>query len=133
MMTSLRSKLAVGKAVLAGLAVRGGIPHHFYTSVVRFFSLQNKNGAGRNRRATQPPAHFQRDPVDHGQLAVFPSGSRRTRTYQFRYGRFARGLKNGKLTRSDITIVCESVHWCPRKAKLVTDESSFFLYPHINH
>jgi hypothetical protein len=25
-----------------------------------------------NRRATQPPAHFQRNPPDRGQLAVFP-------------------------------------------------------------
>ncbi len=26
----------------------------------------------RNRRATQPPAHFQRNPPGRGQLAVFP-------------------------------------------------------------
>jgi hypothetical protein len=29
----------------------------------------------RNRRATQPPAHFQRNPPGRGQLAVFPSCS----------------------------------------------------------
>jgi len=31
-----------------------------------------KNGAGCNRRATQPPTHFHRNPLDRGQLAVFP-------------------------------------------------------------
>src|SRR5260370_34918620 len=33
----------------------------------------------RNRRATRPPAHFQRNPPGRGQLAVFPSGGCRTR------------------------------------------------------
>src|SRR6516162_249224 len=55
MMTSLRSKWAAGKAVRAGLAVRGRISRSI-----------------RNRRATQPPAHFQRNPLGRGQLAVFP-------------------------------------------------------------
>src|SRR5262245_42260286 len=45
MMTSLRSKWAAGKAVRAGLALRGRI-----SKLIR------------NRRATQPPAHFQRNP-----------------------------------------------------------------------
>jgi len=43
MMTSLRSKWAAGKAVRAGLAVRGRISELI-----------------RNRRARKPPAHFQR-------------------------------------------------------------------------
>ena len=65
MVTSLRSKWAVGKA-------RGG----------RISKLI------RNRRATQPPAHFQRNPPGRGQLAVFPRCS--LLTYQFRYARRSR-------------------------------------------
>ena len=63
MVTSLRSKWAVGKAVRAGPAFRGRI-----SKLIR------------NRRATRPPAHFQRNPPGRGQLAVLPSGGRRTRT-----------------------------------------------------
>jgi len=51
----LRSKWAAGKAVRAGLAVGGSISE-----------------AIRDRRATQPPAHFHRNPPGRGQLAVFP-------------------------------------------------------------
>jgi hypothetical protein len=40
----------------------------------------------RNRRATQPPAHFQRNPPGRGQLAVFPRCS--LDPYESRYGRF---------------------------------------------
>jgi len=85
MMTSLRSKWAAGKA-------RGG---RISESI-------------RNRQATQPPAHFQRNPLGRGQLAVFPRCS--LDPYQFRYGRFARALKNSQLTCGDITIICETVH-----------------------
>jgi hypothetical protein len=53
----------LGRTVRAGLAVGGRI-----------------SKAIRNRRATQPPAHFQRNPLGRGQLAVFPSGGRRTRS-----------------------------------------------------
>jgi hypothetical protein len=67
-----------------------------------------KSGAGRNRRATRPPAHFQRNSVGRGQLAVFPRWS--LGPYQFRYGRFARALKNSQLTCGDVTIICEAVH-----------------------
>jgi hypothetical protein len=68
----------------------------------------------RNRRATQPPAHFQRDPPDRGRLAVFPP-PRRIDPYESRYGRFTASpvrtaLKNNQLTCGDITIVCETVH-----------------------
>jgi hypothetical protein len=62
---SLRSKWAAGKA-------RGG----------RISKLI------RNRRATRPPAHFQRNPPGRGQLAVFPRCS--LLTYQFRYARHSR-------------------------------------------
>src|SRR6516162_9857362 len=62
---SLRSKWAVGKA-------RGG----------------RISEAVRNRRATQPPAHFHRNPPGRGQLAVFPRCS--LLTYQFRYARHSR-------------------------------------------
>jgi hypothetical protein len=69
---SLRSKWAAGKAVRAGLAVGGRIPPHFYTVARNPVQQEHKNGAGRNRRATQPPAHFHRNPVGRGELAVFP-------------------------------------------------------------
>ncbi len=65
MVTSLRSKWAAGKA-------RGG----------------RISGSIRNRRATQPPAHFHRNPPGRGQLAVFPRCS--LLTYQFRYARRSR-------------------------------------------
>jgi len=61
----------------------------------------------RNRRATQPPAHFQRNPPGRGQLAVFPRCS--LDPYGSRYGRFARALKNSQLTCGAITIICETV------------------------
>src|SRR3984893_5267572 len=64
-MTSLRSKWAVGKA-------RGG---RISESI-------------RNRRAPQPPTHFQRNPPGRGQLAVFPRCS--LLTYQSRYARRSR-------------------------------------------
>jgi hypothetical protein len=68
MVMSLRSKWAADKA-------RGG----------------RISKAIRNRRATQS-AHFQRNPLGRGQLAAFPRCS--LDPYQFRYGRFARALKN---------------------------------------
>jgi hypothetical protein len=65
MVTALRSKWAAGKA-------RGG---RISESI-------------RNRRATQPPAHFQRNPPGRGRLAVFPRYS--LLTYRFRYARRSR-------------------------------------------
>jgi len=41
-------------------------------------------------------------------LAVFPRSS--LDPYEFRYGRFARALKNSQLTCGDITTICETVH-----------------------
>ena len=61
----MRSKWAAGKA-------RGG----------------RISRAIRNRRARQPPAHFHRNPVGRGQLAVFPHCS--LLTYRFRYARRSR-------------------------------------------
>jgi len=63
MVTSLRSKWAVGKA-------RGGRISK---------SIRNRSGS-RLAAAGQPPAHFQRNPLGRGQLAVFPSGGCRTRS-----------------------------------------------------
>src|SRR6266436_5226237 len=65
MVMSLRSKWAAGKA-------RGG---RISESI-------------RNRRATQPPTHFQRNPPGRGRLAVFPRCS--LLTYQSRYARRSR-------------------------------------------
>src|SRR5438132_12460860 len=65
MVTSLRSKWAVGKA-------RGGRISEWIC----------------NRGATPPPAHFQRNPPGRGRLAVFPRCS--LLTYQSRYARRAR-------------------------------------------
>src|SRR6202047_1680209 len=111
MMTSLRSKWAVGKAVRAGLAVEGASRTILRSDLV--FSRRYKNGAGRTRRAARPPAHFQRNPPGRGQLAVFPRCS--LDPYQSRYGRFTASpartaLKNSQLTCGDITIICETVH-----------------------
>ncbi len=86
MVMSLRSKWAAGKA-------RGG---RISKSI-------------RNRRATQPPAHFQRNPLGRGRLAVFPRCS--LDPHRFRYGRFARALKNSQLTCGDNTTICETVHY----------------------
>jgi hypothetical protein len=52
--------------------IRGRIPHHFTPPADLVLPRRCQNGAGRNRRATQPPAHFQRNPLGRGQLAVFP-------------------------------------------------------------
>src|SRR5271165_1705531 len=90
---------------------RGRIPHHFTSDLV--LSRRSKNSAGRNRRATRPPAHFQRNPPGRGRLAVFLRCS--LDPYESRYGRFTASpartaLKNSQLTCGDITIICETVH-----------------------
>jgi hypothetical protein len=95
MVISLRSKWTAGKAVRAGLALGGRI-----SKLIR------------NRRATQPPGHFQRNPPGRGQLAVFPRCS--LDPYQSRYGHFTASpartaLKNSQLTCGDITIICGTV------------------------
>ena len=61
-----------------------------------------------NRRATQPPAHFHRNPPGRDHLAVFPRCS--LGPYVFRYGRFARALKNSQMTCGAVTTICETVH-----------------------
>jgi hypothetical protein len=58
------------------------------------------------------PAHFQRNPLGRGRLAVF-APPRRIDPYEFRYGRFARALKNRQLIRplpDGVTIILETVH-----------------------
>jgi hypothetical protein len=102
MVMSLRSKWAVGKA--GGGRISKSI---------------------RNRRATQPPAHFQRNPLGRGRLVVSPrcsldpSRSIFAPTAEWPYkqeakmgrdGRFARALENSQLTCGDITIICETAH-----------------------
>src|SRR6516165_3426749 len=89
-LASLRSKWAAGKA-------RGG----------------RISKAIRNRRATQPPAHFQRNPLGRGRLAVFPRCS--LLTYRFRYARRSRlekqptDLRRNQRYLGDGTLVS-----CPR-------------------
>src|SRR6516225_8496859 len=97
MVMSLRSKWAAGKA-------RGG---RISESI-------------RNRRATQPPAHFQRNPPGRGQLAVFRRCS--LLTYQSRYARRYRQSGSDRLEKQptdlrryhhymrDGTLVVEDLH-----------------------
>src|SRR5260370_42555544 len=68
MVPSVGSKQATGKAGRAGLAGGGGISESIC-----------------NRRATRPPAHFQRNPPGRGRLAVFPRCS--LITYRSSYAR----------------------------------------------
>src|SRR6516162_4618868 len=77
-MTLWRSKWAAGKAVRAGLAVRGRI-----SKLIR------------NRRATQPPAHFHRNlPAAAGWLFFRVACSSRIDLDML----VARALKNSQLT-----------------------------------
>jgi hypothetical protein len=63
----------------------------------------------RNRRATQPPAHFHRNPPGRGKLAVFLRCS--LDPYEFRYGRFARALKNRQLAPGESHVFYGTGHW----------------------
>src|SRR5271166_6022927 len=63
----------------------------------------------RNRRATQPPAHFQ-PPRPVGCFSVLLLDP-----YESRFGRFTASpartaLKNSQLTCGDVTTICETVH-----------------------
>src|ERR1700751_6169986 len=97
---SLRSKWAAGKAVRAGLAVRGRISK----------SIRNRSGGRRTAAgpfSTQPSGPR---PVGYFSVRQPPDS---LDPYQFRYGRFARALKNSQLIRrlpDDVTIICETVH-----------------------
>jgi hypothetical protein len=62
----------------------------------------------RDRRATQPPAHFHRNPLGRGQLVVFPRCS--LDPYGLRYGRFARALKNSQLTYGKRHVISATGH-----------------------
>jgi hypothetical protein len=74
---------------------------------LRYAPSYGQSGSDRPAKAG-PAAHFERNPLGRGRLAVFPRCS--LDPYQFRYGRFARALKNSQLTRGDVTIICETVH-----------------------
>jgi hypothetical protein len=88
--TSSRSKWAAGKAVRAGLAARGRISEWIC-----------------NRRATQPPAHFQRNPSGSAGWLFF----RVARSLRINLDILvARALKNSQLTCGDVIIICEMVH-----------------------
>jgi hypothetical protein len=61
MVMASRSKWAAGKAVRAGLAVKGTFRTILIMIEICCSFTSRKNGAGRDRRATQPPAHFRRN------------------------------------------------------------------------
>jgi hypothetical protein len=68
--TKSEARIAALLRILAGCAARGGrIPTVVFDWI-------------RNRRATQPPAHFHRNPLGRSQLAVFPRCS--LLTYRFK-------------------------------------------------
>ena len=71
-------------------------------------AASRQTGAGRDRRATQPPAHFHRNPLGRGRLAVFPRCS--LDPYDSRYGRFARALKNSQLTSGKLPAISGTGH-----------------------
>src|ERR1700747_2578792 len=64
--------------------------------------------------STQPPARFHRNPLGRGQLAVFPSGGRRTRFSRIDSDMLvARVLKNSQLIRprpGETQGIWETVH-----------------------
>ncbi len=99
-MMSLRSKWAAGKAVRAGLAVGGSISE-----------------AIRDRGATTPPAHFQRNPLGRGQSAVFRRCYRQSDSdldpYESRMDASTASpartaLKNSQLTCGDVIVIYET-------------------------
>jgi len=55
-----------------------------------------------------PTAHFDRNPSGRGQLAVFPRCS--LGPYEFRYGRFARALKNSQLAAGESHVIYGTGH-----------------------
>jgi hypothetical protein len=103
MVTSLRSKWAVGKA-------RGGrIPHQFYSR------RDKPDRQNRKTDAYVTNEQGSRRPIFNATLRAAASWLfflRRGRIdpYESRYGRFARALKNSQLTCGDINIICETVH-----------------------
>src|SRR6202050_696577 len=87
--------------------------------IITWLSLRSKWAAGkarggrisasiRNRRATQPPAHFHRNPPGRGQLAVFPRGS--LAPYKPDRGRSARALKNSQLPAGESHVIYGTGH-----------------------
>ncbi len=55
-----------------------------------------------------PTAHFERNLLGRGQLAVFRRCS--LGPYESRYGHFARALKNSQLTCGDVIVIYETAH-----------------------
>jgi hypothetical protein len=51
--------------------VGGRIPHQFDSRLRKTISAEVSNGCGSNRRATQPPAHFQRNPPGRRSVGCF--------------------------------------------------------------
>jgi hypothetical protein len=102
MVTSLRSKWAVGKA-------RGGrIPHHFLYCWYSF-------SLGRHLKVVRDVTDEQRGrrPIFNATLWAAASWLffRVARSLRIALDMLvARALKNSQLTRGDITIICETVH-----------------------
>src|SRR6516225_11016470 len=108
----------------------------FYSNLVscpriRILSLRSKWAAGkaqggrisraiRNRRATQPPAHFHRNPPGRCQLAVFPRCS--LLTYRFRYDRRYRQSGSDRLEKQPTDL--------RRKACLFRGQDTDMTTPH---
>src|ERR1700749_2961674 len=68
---------------------------------------KRQTGAGRDRRATQPPAHFHRNPLGRGQLAVFSPPRRNLRQNTSYFGDRTLARKNHAKTEvasSSLTI-----------------------------
>jgi hypothetical protein len=81
-------------------------------------SRTGTKGAYLNRYVTdpaaagQPPAHFQRNPPGGAQLAVFPSGGRRTRSLRIKLDMLvARAWKNSQLTCGHMPATYETMHY----------------------
>jgi hypothetical protein len=74
-------------------------PAPFYAPADLILSRRYQNGAGRNRRATQPAAHFHRNPLGRGRLAVFPRCSLLTSRTIFALGGEAQISRTAKMVR----------------------------------
>jgi hypothetical protein len=109
MVMALRSKWAVGKAVRAGLAVGGRIPHQFCDCAAPVFHDGYQKLV---REPTRPPAHFQGNPpAAAGWLSFCVARSTRMTQIWALYRQSASdALKNSQLTCGDITFICETVH-----------------------
>jgi hypothetical protein len=101
--------MGAGKAVRAGLAERGRISEWIC-----------------NRRATRPPAPFQRNPPGRGRLAVFPRCS--LLTYQSRYARRPARIPSRNTSCNDVGGATQSVAGESRLEKQPTDRRPYASY-----